>query len=279
MKQYLICVFIFLFVPTPCPAQPYDYKWLKTQNPNHSIATDIVPPEGYKRTETDPDSFEDWLRHLPLKPHGSPVLLYDGSKKNNQEAHHTVIDIDIGTRNLQQCADAVIRLRAEYLYATGNIEKIAFNFTSGHESSFKRWASGERPIVNGNNVIWEKKTNRNDSYANFRKYLSNLFTYAGSYSLSRELEKRQDIHEIKIGDVFIRGGFPGHAVCVVDMARNELTGDKIFILVQSYMPAQDIHILMNPNDSAISPWYRLPTGNILHTPEWDFQRTELRYFK
>ena len=48
------------------------------------------------------------------------------------------------------------------------------------------------------------------------------------------------------GDVFIKGGSPGHAVIVVDVAIYTQTGKKVFLLAQSYMPAQQIHILVNP---------------------------------
>lgn len=279
MKRYLICIIIASCFSIPCLAQPYIYMWLKNANSNRSIATDIVPPEGYKRTKVDQNSFADWLRHLPLKHHGLPVLLYNKSKKYNQEAHYEVIDIDIGIQDLQQCADAIIRLRAEYLYSIGKFEDIIFKFTSGHESSFKRWASGYRPIVKGNEVMWRREAQYDNSYANFRKYLTNLFIYAGSFSLSSELAKRENINDIEIGDVFIRGGFPGHAVIVVDMAHNELTGEKVFLIAQSYMPAQDIHVLKNLNDSTQSPWYSLPAGDMLHTPEGNFERNELKYFK
>lgn len=61
------------------------------------------------------------------------------------------------------------------------------------------------------------------------------------------------IEETKIGDVFIKGGFPGHAVMVVDIAVDESTQEKVFLLAQSYMPAQEIQILKNPNNSHLSP--------------------------
>jgi hypothetical protein len=102
--------------------------------------------------------------------------------------------------------------------------------------------------------------------------------YAGSYSLSKELQRVEDRGEMKIGDVFIEGGFPGHAVLVVDMAIDRHTGRRVFLLAQSYMPAQDIHVLRNPGDGTLSPWYEVEFGDILYTPEWRFRWDQLRRF-
>jgi len=86
--------------------------------------------------------------------------------------------------------------------------------------------------------------------------------------------------DIKIGDVFIVGGSPGHAVIVVDLAHNRQTGEKVFILAQSYMPAQEIQILVNSDNGDISPWYEVnKIGNIFHTPEWTFRKDQLMRFR
>jgi len=262
----------------PANAQTPSYPWLNGQAPSIAIASEIPPPDGYARLSVDPGSFAEWLRGLPLKERGTPVRLYSGAEKGRQDVHHAVVDIDVGKRDLQQCADAVIRLRAEYLFSQGRFKDVCFNFTSGDNASFERWALGERPVVNGARVTWAKKASQDSSYANFKKYLETLFMYAGSYSLSKEMTLR-DIGSMQIGDVFIQGGFPGHAVIVVDVAENPQTGEKIFLLAQSYMPAQDIHVLRNPNDAKISPWYRIPTGAILTTPEWVFKTGDLRSFQ
>ena len=82
---------------------------------------------------------------------------------------------------------------------------------------------------------------------------------------------------LRIGDVFICGGFPGHAVIVVDMAKDR-TGKSRFLLAQSYMPAQEVHLLKNPG-SPRSPWYPLEFGETLVTPEYTFARGELRRFR
>ena len=111
-----------------------------------------------------------------------------------------------------------------------------------------------------------------------RRYIDTVFMYAGSYSLSRELNSVQDFNEMSIGDVFIEGGFPGHTVMVVDMAINRRTGRKLFLLIQSFMPAQDIHILRNLTNPMLDPWYELDFGETLHTPEWTFNKKDLKRF-
>jgi hypothetical protein len=100
-----------------------------------------------------------------------------------------------------------------------------------------------------------------------------VYTYAGTLSLNKML-KLKEIAKIELGDVFIVGGSPGHAVTVMDVAVNQ-SGKRIFILSQSYMPAQETQILKNPNNSEFSPWYEVPLGN-LNTPEWTFSSSDLK---
>lgn len=52
---------------------------------------------------------------------------------------------------------------------------------------------------------------------------------------------------------------------------------RVFLLLQSYMPAQEIHVLRNPADAA-SPWYRAASSGPLETPEWSFRHENLRRF-
>lgn len=233
------------------------YTWHKSPSKQERLADRVKPPAGYTRVKVETGSFASWLRGLPMKPAASPVMLYNGFPKPNQWAHLHVIDIDTGKRDLQQCADAIMRLRAEYLYSQKRYSEIAFNYTNGKRVRYKNYT-------------------RSRDYARFKKYMTLIFAYAGTYSLSKEL-KSADVSAMKIGDTFIQGGFPGHAVLVADMVENKKTGEKKFLLVQSYMPAQDIHILKNPQNPT-SPWYDLKFGNKLITPEWTFKSTDLKRF-
>ncbi len=87
------------------------------------------------------------------------------------------------------------------------------------------------------------------------------------------------VPELRPGDVFILGGSPGHAVIVLDVAVDLKTNKKIFMLAQSYMPAQETQVLINPNDEKLSPWYSVDFGERLVTPEWEFSRGQLMRFQ
>jgi len=236
-------------------------------------------PAGCARVVAASDSFAAYLRHLPLKPHGSVVKLFDGRFKPNHGVYVAVVDLPIGRRDLHQCADAVIRLRAEYLFAQGRYTDIRFRFASGFMAEYSRWRRGERIKVRGNSVSWRQQAAAfSTAYADFWKYLETVFTYAGTASLAKELAAVPG-DDPEIGDVFIQPGHPGHAVIVVDAAVNRGTGRKVFLLAQSYMPAQEIQILANPNDVQLSPWYAAGFGIELRTPEWTFAAGNLMRFR
>lgn len=280
-KKYYLTFFLLFFFCNPIfgEIRGNPYLWSGRYEQANNIPNRIEPPPGYQRVSLEQTSFQNWLRHLPLKSGHPPVYLHSGELKKNQEAHYAVIDIDTGSEDLQQCADAIIRLRAEYLFWREKYDLIKFNFTSGDEAKFEYWIQGYRPIVIGNFVKWTKRKKPDLSYKAFREYLKIVFIYAGTYSYSKELLPIENISEIEIGDVFIQGGFPGHAVIVVDLSVNPKTKKKVFLLSQSYMPAQDIHILKNPNNKELSPWYSEDFEKKLVTPEWIFNKTQLRRMK
>lgn len=246
-----------------------EYLWLSEYKIENSLMNRIPVPDGYERIAVEETSFADWLRHLPLKDGNPDILNYKGEEIRSQNHKIAVIDIDVGTKDLQQCADAVMRLRAEYLHSTEHENLISFNFTSGDACAWNTWKDGIRPHIHGNDVGWSKDASADSSYENFRKYMDIVFNYAGSLSLSKEMIAIET-DDIEAGDVFIQGGSPGHAVTVLDVAMND-SGDKIFLIAQSYMPAQNIHVLRNFTNADLSPWYKVNEGNILETPQWNFE--------
>ena len=236
-----------------------------------TIAERFDVPQGFTRQESEEKSFAFYLQNLPLKSDGTKVKYYDGREKLG-DVYLAVVDFNLGERDLQQCADAVIRLRAEYLYSEARFNEIHFNFVNGFKAEFSKWADGYGISVNGSQVSWINNSN-NSSYESFQKYLDIVYTYASTLSLEKELIAKP-LSDLAIGDVFIQGGSPGHCVIVVDMALNVSTGEKIFMLSQSYMPAQDIQILIGDHDG--SPWFSASSGDILKTPQWTFKVSNLK---
>jgi hypothetical protein len=242
-----------------------------------TLETRFSPPMGYTRIAVAENSFGAYLRNLPLKADGAKVLYYDGTEKN-RDVYDAVVDLPIGKRDLHQCADAVMRLRAEWLYSEKRYEEIHFNFTNGFRVDYSEWMKGKRIAVEGNKTYWVQSAQASNTYKDFWNYMEIVFSYAGTLSLSKEL-KPIAVSEMQIGDVFIKGGSPGHAVIVVDMAEDTVNQKKVFLLAQSYMPAQETQILKNPNDDNTSPWYSLDLGEELTTPEWSFTSQQLMRFE
>jgi hypothetical protein len=252
MKSILfISFFTFIFIP--------GFAQQQTRN--------IPVPANFKRINAEAGSFSYWLRHTGLKK-DKTVYLYNGQKKRNQQAQYAVLDISIGKRDLQQCADAVMRLYAEWQYSKKQYAKIVFLATDGTAMDYAAWRQGYRYVLRQQRLRKVKSTGVSDGRAAFDDYLQTVFSFAGTLSLPKQLKPVANIGDIRAGDVFVQGGSPGHAAIVMDIAINH-AGEKRFLLAQSYMPAQSIHILKNPVSA--SPWYSNQFGNELVTPEWIFK--------
>lgn len=225
---------------------------INRENPFATVEQ-IPLPKGFERVEISSNSFASYLRKLPLKKDRT-VYLYNGHTKANQDAQFAVIDLSLGTKDLQQCADVVMRLRAEYYYMHQQFDKITFKDNANRSYQF---AGGDRK--------------------QFDKYLEKVFSYCGTLSLEHSLVRRFRMDKMEIGDVFIKGGSPGHAMIVVDMAINA-QGKKLYLLAQGYMPAQQIHVVNNPENGQISPWYIIDNERDINTPEWSFKPSQLKHW-
>ena len=239
----------------------------------------IAAPADYTWETASPNSFAEFLQNLPLKEADSPVLDYTGTPISNQEEHVAIINYDVGTKDLQQCADATIRIRAEYLFQQKRFDEIGFHFTSGDYFSWTDYANGTRPIISGNSVSFSQTANEDDSYASFRKYLDIIYNYAGTISVNKETNPVRSNAAISSGDIIITPGSPGHAVMIFGCAKDK-HNNKVYLLAESYMPAQSIHVLTNPFESGINPWYHLDlnSGSIM-TARYTFSTANIRRFE
>lgn len=257
MQFYWNAIFLLLLSCNPRPAanRPQPAATITSayqKNEIHYFDIGAIPlPPGYRRIQTNSGDFTNWLRSIQVKKDHT-VYLYNGQKKQNQDAQFCVLNIPTGNKDLQQCADAVMKMRAMYLYEQGRFDKICFYDNEGSSYMFTEPYSRQH----------------------LDKFLEKVFGMCGTASLARQLHTTT-LQQMKPGDVLIRGGFPGHAAMVMDMAEND-EGEKLFLLAQSYMPAQDIHILKNPSSEELSPWYPLTEEGGIFTPEYNFSSNELK---
>lgn len=272
---YFLPIFLLLFSCTDDSKRVGLSESKKITDEAPSEIRGISLPQGFTYEDEGDTAYSKWLLDLKIKKSNN-VYLYNGSLKTNQHAHYAVLDIDIGKKDLIQCADAVMKLKADFLFQKKKYDLIKFVATCGDGLSFQGWLKGTRWKERGNKLIAydinKEVTNIQKEYNAFMQF---VYSYCGTYSLSKQLKAVNKTDSIQPGDVFIQGGFPGHAITVMAVAKNNV-GKKIFLLSQGYMPAQDIHILKNYNDPDLSPWYDLSEINPLYTPEWQFERGSLK---
>lgn len=277
-------IFLFPFLALLLNLQLISSQVVETTQPllidhsKSSIRTRFTPPKGYVWEKDVPGSFSEFMSNFPLHPRGFPVRDFNAVPIEKQTNHIAVLNIDVGDKDLQQCADAWMRLYAEYLWRNERFEEIGFEFTSGQFFSWNDYKNGMRTREVRKKVSFYKTKGVDDSYESFRTYLNLIFRYAGTISLNKESYSLTDNSQIQAGDFIIKPGSPGHSVIVVGSAKNS-AGKRLFLLAESFMPAQDIHILVNRQYPKISPWYELDIKSPKTvTAKYTFEPTSIKRF-
>ena len=244
-----------------------------TNQPSTSAQTPTdSQPSIHRKEINDKNSWTYFLQHLPEKQ--APVLDYKGNPIAYQEKHAAVIDYDIGNKDLQQCADALMRLRAEYLFAQKRYSEIHFHFVSGQDYAFLDYCRGKRPAVSGSNVRFVYTDSVSINHQNLRRYLDIVYAYASTISLAKELS---DASAFAIGSIVITPGSPGHCFIITDEAKTS-SGDAVYKLVEGYTPAKSIYVLQNLSEPELGHWHRLAKGDI-ETASYSFHNYKLKKFE
>jgi hypothetical protein len=239
-------------------------RWLAPGVRVRNLEDALAPPAGFRRVAVDPGSFAAWLRTLPLRAPGAPVRSFRGEPIHDASDPRVaaVAELDVGARDLQQCADSIMRLDAEWRFATHRADRIAYPIGHGSTLAWKRWAAGERPRVADNDrVTWRRRARPDASHAALRAYLDVVFTWAGTVTLE-DTTRRVARDQARPGDFFVVGGRPGHAVLILDVAV-DAAGHRRALIGQGFMPAQDFHVLAHDGD----PWFSLDDVAVV-TPFW-----------
>ena len=213
-------------------------------------------PDGYVRSSEN--AFGQWLRDRAVAPRNVPIRTYNG-----HEVHHDgrVVVLDMVPGDRQQCADSIIRLRAEWELQQGHSP--SFHATSGDPMPWKRFQAGEKPYEKNGRIAWTTGSSKR-----WNDYLARVFIWAGTASLS--VYDTKAVQHPQPGDILVQGGFPGHAVILLDVV--ERGSDRLMLIGEGYMPAQNFHVEHGP----VGGWWRWEDGVRLH--HYNLNKDTLRRF-
>lgn len=274
--------------PPPPPADVPDaaavtrwYPWPRRAAAYESLAHRTnPPPPGFTRVPATPGSWAWWLRHLPVLEPSAPLRYFDGTLvPRGNSGLIAVVDLDTGKRDLQQCMDVLIRLRAEHLRAAGLEKRIAFRYPGGRYLTWRSWVKGLRPDRSSKDLTLIPRAAWSDSRGSFMGYLQTLYHDTGT--VHHQSEPSVAPAELAIGDFFVYPPNPatvnGHAVMVLDLAVSA-TGERRIVVGQGDTPATDFHVLRSPRGSA---WFPLPDADFTGTFLWPtpFSWDMLRRFR
>jgi hypothetical protein len=242
----------------PFTPDPKAYPWLgddrELPKPDATLEARFPTPPGYQRVKVESGSFAEWLRSLPMAPEGTPAKSFDGKETLAADDDYLagVVAIDIGSSDLQQSSDVIVRLHAEYLWSRGEKDKISYLSATKLNMPLSRWEKGQRLIANGPNVFWAVKGKPAEvDHAEFRKYLDAIFNWANSTSLSPRSTPVADPKELLAGDFFLQSQSPNHVAVVLDVAEKP-SGERVALLGQARNPAESIHVV---RPGKATPWF------------------------
>jgi len=207
-----------------------------------------LPSTIYKRIQVKTGSFAEWLRNLPLLKPGSDVQNYRGGifKTGLDTAVAYVVDLDIKGRRLEQCMDILVRLHAEYLWENKRVKNLKLPLPGGYWLKWEDWRNGFRPVFKGIDVDMHKSSQFDSTHRTYQLFLNTVYSEAHTQQFYHAYQ-RLDRLTVEIGDIIIRKGTKGHAVMVVDMAKNDQE-ELIVLIGTGDTPACQFFLLNHKKD-------------------------------
>lgn len=248
------------------------YVWLEPQRNLGQLTTlrrRFEAPAGFERVEVEPGSYQAYLRGLPLRTDRTRTRLYNGDPVRMPSA--AIIPLELGPRDLHQCADSVIRLHGEWLWASGQAEQASYHYTSGDLAAWEDWRRGRPLEVRGGQVRQVERAPAPNTWRAYRRWLDEIFRYASTRSMHRDAERVTDPEELRAGDFFLMAGNPGHVIVLLDVATHP-DGRRAALIGQGYIPAREVHVIgvRAREDVLDRVWFVLPEGpdDEIDTPTW-----------
>ncbi|MBD5269834.1 MAG: DUF4846 domain-containing protein [Bacteroides sp.] len=214
---------------------------------SQTVRTRYHLPAGFYRTTPSRGSWEEFLQNLPLTGKDAAPFVFNGVQRE-QQGYTSVADVDTDSLDLHHSVNAVVRLRAEYLFDSGQYDKIHFTLNNNSRCDFLKWAQEFQASDN------EKKAGSNDSskengfsHGVFLTYLRFILAHIDQKSFLSDMEEISE-ENFGIGTVIIDSKPPYACAIVVDyikagVDKNGLNDSDAVLLAQGGILSQDIVIL------------------------------------
>src|SRR5687767_1693654 len=99
-------VFAWMIIPFLSCNWQDDRDRTSTVYSSYTSVVAMLAPNGFVRVAGGSVAYSHWLRDLPLKS-DKTVYLYNGELKRDQSVQYAIINMPVGKRDLQQCAEAI----------------------------------------------------------------------------------------------------------------------------------------------------------------------------
>ncbi|MBI4727371.1 hypothetical protein HY768_09175 [candidate division TA06 bacterium] len=196
---------------------------------------DEIPiPAGYTAVEYPASGYSHWVTRCPLKSN-LDILDHSGRKvPPGAYSVYAVLDLPpLFSGDLEQCADYAMRLWAEYHKDRNILDKLYLFDYNGRRQYYKA------------------------SHLSDRNFLHRAFANSSSYFLKQGCAA-VDAAALVPGDMVVqneRGGV-GHVSVVLNVCLNS-SGQKLYLLGFSYMPAQEFHVERALEGYGTEGWFTL----------------------
>ncbi len=283
MKYWFTAIMVTVLIgcssrQSEMPSAAEAYPWKVGYDQSESLYGRIREPFAFERQSLEPGSFAAWLRYLPVLPGKPELMRFNGAISSHQQAYYAILDVPIGNQDAVHGVEAALLLKSLYALSRGEASSINILLNSGAAVSYAQWQQGYRFVSRGNEVFWEQGPRRGTGWQDVLDFLISAFPLTNSAAL-REVTVKIPPQELTNGSLLFHDAASGHVVMVMDVAIHPQTGDKLFLLAQGFTPAHQLHILVNPKDPTISPWYRLYPDQTLETPLYIFHYGLLRQWR
>jgi hypothetical protein len=246
------------------------YKWVEdssrlmpkpVETAMHRFAGSLP---GYTVFAGEAESWTEWLRLLPLAAPGTPVRNYRGEIVVPGDDEHlaAVVAIDVGTQNIQQSGDVILRLHAEWRWWVNDLRMLYLS-DAKVELPLQKWVAGERLVASEGKPTWVRQAEPKPKldYADFRAYLDSVFTWSDGQALLAESVPLAP-ESLEPGAFFLHEGHPAQVLIVLDVATSQ-DGKRAMLLAQAQSPGESLHVI-RPNRNSV--WFSVRTDQPVRVP-------------